>query len=206
MAIIVLVVGAIGLGGCSSVLYRFGRPPPPKRLPNPVSLPGLPAEFVWQQTVDVVDDYFSIHREQMVQNRGPLQMEGRIQTVPKVGSSMLEFWRRDSTPGFERLQSSLQSIRRRAVVTVRPQGGAYDVEVVVFKELEVVDRSQASTEAAAAVRHDGTVVRSESLLNSQPITLGWEPLGRDISLEQQILADIIGRVTQADAPKTLLDH
>ena len=125
----------------------------------------------------------------------------------------MEPWRKDSTSGFERLQSTLQSIRRRATVTVRPQpaingliGGdatGYTIEVVVQKDLEDTNRTQYATETTGSLRHDGTVVRQEDSLDDSPQTLGWIPLGRDTSLEQAILRDIFGRITKPDAKRLL---
>ena len=95
----------------------------------------------------------------------------------------------------------MQSIRRRAVVTVRPLGAGYTLEVVVQKDLEDTDRSQYSTESTAATRHDGTVIRTDDNYDDSPQTLGWIPLGRDGSLEQVILRDIFDRITQADSDR-----
>ena len=103
--------------------------------------------FVWSQVVDAVDDYFRITREQPVQNSDGIILDGRIETSYRIGASLLEPWRKDSTAGFERLQSTLQSIRRRCIVIVRPRGAAYTIGVVVQKDLEDTDRSQYSTES-----------------------------------------------------------
>ena len=75
----------------------------------------------------------------------------------------LEPWRKDSSPGFERRYATLQSIRRRAVVHVRPQtDGGYLVDVAVYKELEDLSQPEYSTVNVEALRHDGTLVRPES--------------------------------------------
>lgn len=183
--------------GCGTLLYRLKTRPPQQIVPNPMALPPAEDTFVWLQVVDVVDDYFRIRSEQPVQNRGDLVLDGRLETSYKVGASMNEPWRKDSTDGFERLQSTLQSIRRRAYVFVRPMGAGYEVEVVVQKELEDTDRSLDATEGAVTQR-DNTVAGRRGQLVDGPITLGWIPLGRDTSLEQLILQDILGRVTKAD--------
>ncbi len=154
--------------------------------------------------VDSVDDYFRITREQPVANNQNVILDGRLETAYQIGGSIFEPWRKDSTPGFERLQSTLQSIRRRAIVTVRPMGRGYKLEVVVQKDVEDTDRSQYSTESTAAIRHDGSVVRRDEGYDDSPITLGWIPLGRDTSLEQAILNDILDRITKADSPRRLL--
>jgi hypothetical protein len=191
--------------GCSSLIYRFTTNTPPTFVSNPVSLPPAEDNFVWLQVVDVVDDYFHIRTEQPVQNRGDIVLDGRLETSYRAGASITEPWRKDSTSGFERLQSTLQSIRRRVIVTVRPQGAAYELEVVVQKELEDTDRSQFATEGAGSPKREVTIVRTDDGVDDTPRTLGWIPLGRDESLEQVILQDILGRVTKADK-RRLLHH
>ncbi len=187
--------------GCGQIRYRLTGSQPQTTLPNPVQLPPANDQFIWQQTIDSVDDYFRIAREQPVQNSGGMVMDGRIETAYLVGATVMEPWRRDSTAGFERLQSTLQSIRRRATVIVRPNGAAYSLEVIVQKELEDTDRTEYATESNAQRRHDGTLLRKSDDYDDSPQTLGWIPLGRDSSLEQAIMRDIYGRITQRDKPR-----
>lgn len=189
--------------GCGQLIYRLNNQVPETFVPNPLELPPTKDDFLWLQTVDAVDDYFRIAREQPVQNSGQMVLDGRIETSYRIGSSIFEPWRKDSTPGFERLQSTLQSIRRRAIVIVRPFGSGYTLEVVVQKDLEDTDRSQYATESTATVRHDGTIVRQNDNYDDSPQTLGWIPLGRDTTLEQVILGDIFDRVTKRDKRKFL---
>ncbi len=191
--------------GCGQILYRINNDLPDTFMPNPLELPPAEDDFVWSQVIDAVDDYFRITREQPVQNSDGILLDGRVETSYRIGASVFEPWRKDSTVGFERLQSTLQSIRRRAIISVRPRGAAYVIEVVVQKDLEDTDRTQYATESTAAIRHDGTVVRKENSFDDSPQTLGWIPLGRDTSLEQVILRDIFGRITQADSSR-LLHH
>jgi hypothetical protein len=200
-----LLVGVLATTGCGRLLYRFSSPVPRTTVPNPATLPPADDDFVWSQVIDTVDDYFRVAREQPLQASADLVIEGRVETAYAVGASIFEPWRKDSTHGFERWQSTLQSIRRRATVIVRPQSGGYSVSVRVDKELEDVDREQFASEAGAAFRHDGTILRTEDLVDEQPTTLGWISLGRDALLEQQILQQIIARVTEPDR-KTLLHH
>ena len=185
--------------GCGQLAYRIAGKQPETFVPNPVELPPVSDKFVWMQVVDAVDDYFRISREQPVQNSNGLVLDGRLETAYRPGSSILEPWRKDSTPGFERLQSTFQSIRRKATVIVRPRGAAYVLEVIVQKELEDTDRTQYATETTATRRHDGTLLRQDNSYDDGPETLGWIPLGRDSSLEQAILRDIFARLTQRDS-------
>ena len=187
--------------GCGQLAYRLTNPAPQQIVPNPLQLPPAEDDFVWSQVVDAVDDYFRIAREQPVQNSDGIVLDGRIETTYQIGASLLEPWRKDSTAGFERLQSTLQSVRRRAIITVRPDGAAYTIEVVVQKDLEDTNRSQSAAASGSITRHDGTIVRQSDAFDDSPITLGWIPLGRDASLEQVILNDIFSRITQPDGDR-----
>ncbi|MFG0261567.1 MAG: hypothetical protein ACF788_04175 [Novipirellula sp. JB048] len=203
--LLVFLAGCV-LAGCGQLANRLITNTPEPFVPNPLELPPAADSFVWSQVIDAVDDYFRIAREQPVQNSDGIILDGRLETTYQVGSTLSEPWKKDSTPGFERLQSTLQSIRRRAIVTVRPQGAGYVIEVVVQKDLEDTDRTQFATESTASKRHDGTLIREKNRIDDIPQTLGWIPLGRDASLEQVILRDIFGRITQADRAKRHSHH
>ncbi len=200
-----LMLASLSGAGCRQFRYRFRNAPPEQFVPNPLDLPSAPDAFVWSQVIDAVDDYFRIIRETPVQNADGFILDGRVETAYSIGASCFEPWRKDSTPGFERWQGTLQSIRRRAIVTVRPRGPGYTVEVVVQKDLEDVGREISGTQSSVGVSHDASIERRGRLVEGTPETLGWIPLGRDSSLEQVILSDIFGRITQNDA-EGLLHH
>lgn len=185
--------------GCSALHHapnlsqrRHGPPPPP--LENPLTVPPINEDYLWNQLVDSVDDYFKIEREDRISRTTGVVSEGRIETYPEVGSSLLEPWRRDSTPGPERMLATLQSIRRRCLVRVTPSPMGYQIFVTVLKELEDVSRPEFATVGGAMQRHDGSVVRTTPVNGNEPVTLGWIPIGRDYSLEQQILHEMKARL------------
>ena len=204
-----VVAFAASSSGCRLLTYRLTSDVPDQYVPNPLELPPVADDFLWLQVVDTLDDYFRIARQQPVVNRQDFVLEGKIETSYKVAGSIFEPWRKDSTTGFERLQGTLQSLRRRAMVTVRPigdrYGGAgYEVEVIVQKDLEDTDRTQYATESTAGIRHDGSRLSRSDSFDDSPQTLGWIPLGRDTTLEQAILKDLFGRVTQPDGQRLLV--
>jgi len=164
-------------------------------LQNPMLVSITDRDVLWDQVSDTIDNYFTIQREERVRQVGEVLLEGRIETFPVGGATMLEPWRKDSTHGFERAQSTLQSIRRRATVRVTPTSGGYLVEVAVYKELEDLSSPQHATVGRARVRHETTLERNEKEPGSDTYTLGWIPLGRDVSLEQLILQEIRERTT-----------
>jgi len=170
-------------------------------------VPNHPADFVWNQVVDTVDDYFQIDSEIRPMKTGEQWLEGKLATFPEIGSSYFEPWRRDTVIGFQRLQSTLQTMRRTAKVQVVPNNAGYLVEVTVNKDIEEVDRSLSGADGAAAARHDGSVVRTDPTLRGQPITLDWIEQERDNELEQQILREIQGRLLEVGPPaRKHLEH
>ncbi len=167
---------------------------------NPTLLPVADPGVAWETVVDVVDDYFEIDREDPVRTIGQTITEGRIDTFPQTGATLLEPWRCDSVGLAERLESTLQSIRRQATVRVTPTQGGYWVEVAVYKELEDVARPEHATAGAATLRYDETLRRIEQPVGARPIHEGWIPLGRDPALEQQMLADLHARLRATTGP------
>ena len=163
------------------------------------------SEYVWTQIVDTVDDYFKIQREDRVRVIGGVLTAGRIDTFPVVGATLLEPWRRDSTPGFERLHSTLQSVRRRAVIHVIPVGPGFSIEAIVLKDLEDLNHPEnAAVGSTTPARHDGTLRQEQPEEGHGPVTLGWIPQGRDLSLEQELLRKIQARLAEASACHTLI--
>jgi hypothetical protein len=199
----VLGLAALALVVCSGCApwRHFGKPPGgPRLIENPMFAPALDREFLWNQAVDAVDDYFRIEREERIRLVGGVLTEGRIETFPTIGSTIFEPWRKDSTPGYEKWHATLQSVRRRAMIRVIPVEGGYLLEVIVHKELEDLDKPEHATAGGATIRHDGTLVRQEGAPGRGSITLGWIPLGRDITLEQRMLADLRARLDLGGHP------
>lgn len=185
-------------GGCRLISRRYAGPNQdgtPAAMPNPMTVAVSDVDFAWLQIVDMVDDYFDIIREQPVREIGGVLMEGQIQTKPLTGATCMEFLRRDSTPGYERWHSTLQSIRRTGFVRVIPAAGGFQVYLEVQKELEDVSQPEFSTIGRRVRRHDGSLVsfqRSDEELG--PVTLGWIAVGRDQSLEQEMLRQLHARL------------
>jgi hypothetical protein len=191
--IVLVIVCTSALAGCHWIHGPKGSSLPlaPE---NPFFVPVSDRDFAWNQIVDSIDDYFKIDRERRVRDIGGALTEGRIDTFPTVGSSILEPWRKDSVGAFERLHASLQSIRRQAVVRVIPHEHGYLIDVQVYKELEDVQQPIHGADGSRLERHDGTLIQSRDRVDGGPGTLGWIPLGRDMALEQRIVSQIQSRL------------
>lgn len=197
------LVCALGVAGCNAwqpPTYTppelpFAELPPPQ--PNPVVVANMDRDFVWDQVVDVVDNYFRIQREERVRLVGDLLTEGRLDTYPRSGSTIFEPWNKDTATPYERLESTLQSMRRIALVRVIPDQAGFAVDVQVYKELEDVPRPETGAVTlanAGALRNDNSLHRLANPVVGIPPTAGWIPQGRDVALEQTILAHIQQRL------------
>jgi hypothetical protein len=152
-------------------------------------------DWTWEQIVDAVDDYFRIERERQVQLVGDVMTEGRIDTFPQIGATLLEPHRRDSVGRYNRWESTFQTIRRRGTVRVIPDATGYVVDVVVEKDLEDLPRPEQSTAGAPSFRNDDSMARTPVEQVSRTRLAGnWILIGRDPALEQRILGDIQSRL------------
>jgi hypothetical protein len=200
-----LLSGVLLVAGCSSWAPEPAPPMaalPVAKLENPLFLASYDRDFLWNELAATIEQFgFRIEREERVRQIGDVLIEGRLETYPVDSPTVFEPWRRGATAGYERWESTLQSIRRRASVRVLPATGGYLVEVIVLKELEDVSRPEQSSVGEATFRHDGTLVRPTEITSpGGAVTLGWIPQGRDIGLEQEILVALQARIGETVTP------
>lgn len=160
--------------------------------PNPASVMIPDHEFAWNQIVDEVDNYFKIKKEERVRLDEGIISEGVLTTYPTSGATVLEPWRTDSTPGFEKWQSTFQTIRRIATVRVIPNGTTYLIDVQVEKEMEDLPKPENAVVGAIRSNVSTRIEEDGDRLNLR--RQRWFSIGRDTSLEQRILANIQGRL------------
>jgi hypothetical protein len=187
----------IALAGLSIVGCRLA--PVPQRplvYENPVRVRAPNVDYLWDELVAVVDDYFDIDREERPKRIGDVITAGRIITFPQGGATALEPWRGDAANPYERLEGTLQSIRRRAIVQVIPVDDSYLVDVTVYKELEDVPRPEFSPSGAAGFRVDDSLPGIVEPAGATIAPLGWIAQGRDCSLEQKIIAQLVDQLNK----------
>lgn len=155
----------------------------PMIVSNPVFVPANSQHSAWERTVDALHDFhFPIARE----NR----LDGVIETDYRVGSNVLEPWHGDSVGAYNRMESTLQSIRRKVRVDLTPVEGGYLVGVEAFKEQEDLLGVAENTAGAATFRKNTPLERDLNVVVGQSSPSGWISLGRDADLEQAILAEM----------------
>jgi hypothetical protein len=185
----------VAVSGCAAPAYQGAFPEAaPALYANPTFAAATNHECLWETVVDVVDDYFRIKSEEPVRACGAVVTEGQLDTFFEVGSTLFEPWRHDSANAYEKLESTLQSIRRRAVVRVIPADRGFWIDVAVFKELEDVVTPYPGTAGSATFSHSASLNRVINPVSEQEINDGWIPLGRDTALEQRLLQDILARL------------
>ncbi len=162
---------------------------------NPSHLAVSNHSLLWETVADVVDDYFpSFQHEEPVRQIGDTLIEGRLETYPQGSPTLMEPWRRDGVGAYEKLENTLQSMRRFAVVRVIPAQGGFLVDVAVYKELEDVRKPAQATAGAATLRYDESLERVVDPITDVPVHRGWIPKGRDHLLEQTILGHLHERL------------
>lgn len=149
---------------------------------NPVFVPLGPASYgvVFEKVLDTLDDFFEISYA----NR----YDGRIETFPAISAGLGQPWKEGPPGCYQRLEATLQSMRRRCSVLIQPaDDGGYFVQVTVFKELEDVDQPTRATAGAATFRAVTDVSRQFEVIDPSVFEAKWIPKGRDIAFEQMIL-------------------
>jgi hypothetical protein len=184
-----MLAGLVGQAGCTSGPSGWGLPSVTRvfstrtEAANPLPVPGTEFETVWNKTVAVVDKYFDIESE----NR----LARTIVTQPQMGATLLEPWALDSPTLEDRVEASLQTIRRWAVIHIDPAPtGGFLVKVEVYKFLEDMVKPDRQAAGRAVFSNDFPVNRTREIVGPVPAPLGWIKRGRDNDLEQAILAGI----------------
>jgi hypothetical protein len=150
---------------------------------NPLVVPTTDFENLWNKTIAVVDKYFDIESE----NR----LSRTIKTQPQMGATIIEPWALDSVTVEDRFESSLQTIRRVAIIHIDPAPtGGFLVKVEVDKFLEDMAKPVTQPAGRAAFTNDFPINRVREIVGPVPAPLGWIKKDRDRNLEQAILAGI----------------
>ena len=86
-----------------------------------------------------------------------------------------------------RLESTLQSVRRKVIIRFIPDEAGYLISVEAFKELEDLDGLAANSAGGATFQEHTPLQRDLNAVVGQTVPSGWIPLGRDPALEQDLL-------------------
>ena len=152
-----------------------------------VVVPGPLTEMTWEGTIDALHAFhFSIEKE----NR----LAGTIETGYLTGAGLLEPWHHDSVTLGDRIESSLQPIRRRAVVKLTPGETGVQVAVEVIKEREYPREPTRHSPGGATYPDSRPVQRDLDVVLGESTPLGWVTLGRDSALELALQAAIVARI------------
>lgn len=143
-------------------------------------------EPLWERAIVVLNrNHFQVARES--------KLEGVIETEYRGGSGILEPWHSDSVGLSNRLESSLQSIRRRVLISMlSSEPGQMTVNVRVDKELEDLPGLAANSEGGASFSENQPLNRDLNQVVGQSGPSRWISIGRDPALERKLLAEIQG--------------
>jgi hypothetical protein len=187
----------IGIGalGCSAPAQ------PTSPTVERVSL-NTPSDFetLWETAGNTLrSHYFRLDRQD--------RQEGVITTFPETTANWFELWRPQPEPAFYWLEANTHTTQRRATVWIKPAASSGDYEVQVQ-----VDRYQYSlperqvTNSAEALRMFSSGSPTYAGRNESPSqTASWIPLGRDATMEQKVLQQIIRQHTLSATPTSQPD-
>ena len=183
-----LAACAAALAGCASGGRTWALPdlahilnPPP--IPNPMPVPVNDFDVVWNKTVAEVNKHFPMASE----NR----LARTMRTDTLLTGTLIEPWTRDTVTFHDRLEATLQTMRRFAEVHIDPApAGGYLIKVQVHKELEDLTKPASQPAGRAAYYNDFPVNRTREVVGTVEAPVGWIRVGRDTHIEQQILAEI----------------
>ncbi|MDR2438957.1 MAG: hypothetical protein LBE12_06270 [Planctomycetaceae bacterium] len=160
---------------------------------NPIFVEAYDHDFLWTVLVDVVDSHFEVEREMPIRLYGNVLTEGRLSTKPKIGASLAELWHADSVGISERIDSTLQTIRRRVEVHVIPEVGGYLIDVKVYKELED-NKNPLKSNSSANLRFEDEIDSFAKQIDVDFSSDNWFIVERDTEMEDRLLLEIVYRL------------
>lgn len=166
------------ISGCASTSVRDT----PRT--NGLLIPSSKVHSTWERAVSVLHrNHFQIARES--------KMEGLIETEYRAGANILEPWHPDSVGLQNRLESTVQSIRRKVVISFGQNNtDQVMVSVRVHKEIEDVPDPTATYADGASSSESNVSEQDLNPVIGQPSPSRWLSRGRDPHLEAQLVAQI----------------
>lgn len=152
--------------------------------PSAIEISQAQYDFFWEKSVRVLNDlHFQVARES--------KLEGVIETEYRGGSGLLEPWHKDSIGLRARLESSLQSIRRKVIIRFQESApGTVVVGVQVLKEIEDLNGLAAGSQGAATFNESDILNRNLDQVLGESGTSLWLPRGNDPTLQAEIVRRI----------------
>lgn len=191
-----LILMVLAGPGCSS--YRAKVPNLPWFTSSPTQssqslVPTQDHARLWEAIVAGVGETFTIASEEPIRLYDNVISEGRLETEPKIAASLLEPWHNDSVSLGDRMESTYQTLRRKAIVRVSPESDGFLVQVSVLCEMEDLSRPIQSNTSGGLLPSALPSERVSQSRLGEPQSNGWFLIDRDPALEQQLLRQILHR-------------
>lgn len=169
---------------CALMSGCLSSPPKGNGVGSAIQMSSDYRDAMWEHAVVVLHrNHFQVARES--------KLEGVIESHYRGGSNVLEPWHHDSVGLENRLESTLQSIRRRAIINMQADGsGMMTVSVRVDKEIEDLPGLAANYAGGATFPESQPLTRDLDQVVGQSGPSRWLSIGRDPLLERQLLSQI----------------
>jgi len=162
--------------------------------PQPTELPQVTAndyDLLWDTTVQVVEEHFDLFVKR--------KDEGYIVSTYKRGEPLpgTSGLKTDAQTGYDRAEEFMHIVRRRLTARVfQQEKGVATVKIEVIRERQAYVPPPPDY-ATYDLYEPGTRVLNDAA--DQTATVTWRPLGRDIYLENKLLARIRARLPKRSA-------
>ena len=150
-------------------------------------------ERLWEAIAEAVSRTFTIASEEPILVYDNILTEGRMETEPKIASSLMEPWHNDSTTLAARVEATYQTLRKKAIIRVIPDTNGFLVTVTVLVEMEDLDRPIESNASGTFIKNANQYDRIVDENTGQPNSKGWFLYDRDTDLEKEMLEQIVYR-------------
>jgi hypothetical protein len=154
-------------------------------------IPQKEMDLAWDETLEVLREHYFVPDRQD-------RREGLILSYPELSRQWFEFWRDDSQGSFNVAESSVQSIRRIAVVNFVPDGDDIQIWVDVNVQRKNQPQRQITTASGAiqVFRDQVPLVITGRPAEGEEIET-WVDLGKDTRQANYLLERIERRLPEA---------
>ncbi len=164
---------------------------------NPMTLEGISYEAAWQASVEAVIERFNVSFQD--------KEKGVIRTEYRPAGTLLTFWERDARDASQLLEETLNQTRRMAIVKVEKGDGSCIVNIEVHRERNTSLSYHIPRQTIRAVPEirpldSGAPSERAPFISPEelyiPQSSAWLPLGRDESMELQLIRQIVKKAKE----------
>jgi hypothetical protein len=147
-------------------------------------------DTAWEETIDVLREHYFIPDSQN-------QRAGLIVSYPTLSRQWFEFWRDDSLGTYEKMESSIHSIRRTARVKFVPVKDKYQIQISIMVQRKAEPERQITSASGTILAFRDTAPLMSGEKKPRAKTITWTQVGEDVKLANYLLHRLERRLPEA---------